>query len=304
MRVFVTGASGFVGSRLVPSLEAAGHETIASDLDVDVRDPDSVAKAFLAARPEAVIHLAAQSSVAASWRDPATAFRVNYLGARNVIRALEAHVPGARLLLVGSGDQYAPTALSAPPRHERDVLEPRSPYAKSKAAAEQLGCFAAQRGLDVVCIRAFNHTGAGQDTQFVASDFAKQVAEIAAGRRAPEMRVGNLESARDFLHVDDVIDAYGRLIDPNVPRGIYNVASGIGTPIRALLDILCELASVTPSIEVAPERFRPTDCVVGDASRLRNATGWRPKTALRETLQELLAYWSEHPDRDGSAARA
>jgi GDP-4-dehydro-6-deoxy-D-mannose reductase len=170
-------------------------------------------------------------------------------------------------------------------------LAPRSPYARSKAAAEVLGNEAAARGLDVIRLRPFNHTGAGQTPQFVASDFAKQVSEIAAGRRAPQMRVGNLDSLRDFLHVDDVLDAYLGLLDRSAPADIYNVASGEGTSIRDLLDMLCDIADVTPDVEIDPERFRPTDWVIGDASRLRKATGWKPTRMLRDALVELVEYW-------------
>ncbi len=296
MRVYVTGGSGFVGQRLIPRLVEAGHEVTASDREVDVSAPRAMADAFARARPDAIVHLAAQSSVAASWRDPAVAYRVNFLGARSVLQALANQVPRARLLLVGSGDQYAPTQPGSPPLSERDSLRPRSPYARSKTAAEQLGSLAAADGLDVLRIRAFNHTGAGQSVQFVASDFSQQIAEILAGSRPPEMRVGNLDAVRDFLHVDDVVGAYLRLLEPEAPADIYNVASGEGTSIRSLLETLCEIASVSPNIEIDPARFRPTDWMRGDAGRLRRVTGWRPATPLRDALAELLAFWRAHPE--------
>jgi GDP-4-dehydro-6-deoxy-D-mannose reductase len=291
MRVYLTGAGGFVGRRLIRRLEAEGHETTATDSEVDVTDPVAVAASVRDARPEALVHLAAVSSVAASLHDPNLAERVNLEGARSVIGALEQHAPGARLLLVGSGDMYGVMAPGDAPRSERDPLAPRSPYARSKAAAEVLGNEAAARGLDVIRLRPFNHTGAGQTPQFVASDFAKQVSEIAAGRRAPQMRVGNLDSLRDFLHVDDVLDAYLGLLDRGAPADIYNVASGEGTSIRDLLDMLCDIADVAPDVEIDPERFRPTDWVIGDASRLRKATGWKPTRTLRDALVELVEYW-------------
>jgi GDP-4-dehydro-6-deoxy-D-mannose reductase len=297
MRIFVTGAQGFVGRRLTRRLEAAGHVVIGVDVgDFDIVDPDAVRDAIDAAAPEAVIHLAALSSVADSWRDPAIVYRVNYLGSRNLLHAIEDRAPGARILLIGSGDQYAPSEPGRPPWRETDPLRPRSPYARSKAAAEQLGTLAAARGLDVVRVRPFNHTGAGQDTRFVAADFARQVARIESGDAAPEMRVGNLDSVRDFLHVDDVLDAYECLLAPQVPAAVYNIASGSGISIREVLAILCQLAGVDPSIEIDPARHRPTDYMVGDASRLHAATGWTPKIPLEELLQELLDHWRQTPD--------
>ncbi len=293
MRVYVTGAGGFVGGRLLPALEAAGHAVIAADQEVDVTSREAVAEAFRAARPDAVIHLAAQSSVARSLRDPGAAWRVNYLGTRAVLQALAEAAPRARLLAIGSADQYSPSGPGAEPFDETTPLRPRSPYARSKAAAEQLARLACRDGLDVVCVRAFNHTGRGQTDTFVVPDFAHQVARIAAGLRAPRMRVGNLESVRDFLDVRDVVDAYLRLLDPAVPADVYNVASGRGWRIADILDGLCERAGVSPQIETDPDRHRPTDWLVGDPRKLEAATGWRPAHAFEATLDEVLDDWRE-----------
>jgi len=291
MRVYLTGARGFVGPRLVRRLAQAGFETFGADVEVDVTDLDAVERALATARPGAVIHLAAQSSVAASWRDPGDCFRVNYLGSRCVLRALARQCPEARLLLIGSAEQYDISRPGSRPRRESDPLCPRSPYARSKAAAEQLGSLAAEAGLDVVRVRAFNHTGPGQSMRFVVSDFAHQVAEIEAGLRPARLRVGNLESLRDFLDVDDVIEAYLALLDRSVPANIYNVASGQGVSIRSLLEGLCELADVQPVIETDSDRHRPTDWLVGDASRLRSVCDWQPQIPLRATLQRVLDHW-------------
>lgn len=299
MRIFVTGASGFVGQKLMPRLSAAGHEAIGADREVDVSDSTQIARALSEHAPDAVVHLAAMSSVAQSWKDPATCYRLNFLGTRCLLRAVEAEIPEARVLLIGSADQYVASAAQARPLAETTPLRPRSPYARTKAAGELLGREAARRGLDVVCIRAFNHTGAGQPDHFVASSFARQVAAIRLGRAAPLMRVGNLDSVRDFLHVDDVLRAYLALLDPGVAAGVYNVASEQGTPIREVLDRLFEIAEIEAAVEVDPERWRDTDWLVGDASKLRAATGWRPEIELDEILRELFADWLE---REGGGA--
>jgi GDP-4-dehydro-6-deoxy-D-mannose reductase len=291
MRVFVTGAGGFVGRRLVPALRAAGHEVAGSDREVDVTDPAAVARVLAQGRPEAIVHLAALSSVAASWQQPERCYRVNFLGTRSLLQAVLRETPSARVLLIGSADQYAPRSPRAQPLDESAPLLPRSPYARTKAAAERLGEEATRLGLDVVRVRAFNHTGAGQDDAFVASSFARQVAAIRAGRQAPVMRVGNLESVRDFLHVDDVIRAYAALLDPAVPADVYNVASGRATPIQEVLDGLLALAEIAPGVERDPARDRPTDWLVGDASRLRTTTGWRPERSLESILEELYIDW-------------
>lgn len=296
MRVFVTGAGGFVGRRLRPRLEGLGHRVIGADREVDVTDPRVLGPALADAAPDAVIHLAALSSVARSWREPALCYRLNFLGTRSLLECVAARCTDARVLLVGSADQYAPASGApggAAPFDETTPLRPRSPYARTKAAAEMLGEAAAADGLDVVRVRAFNHTGAGQADAFVVSSFARQVAAIRAGRQEPILRVGNLDSVRDFLHVDDVIDAYVALLDRKVPADVYNVAGGVATPIQTVLDRLIALAGIDPRVEIDPERFRPTDWLVGDAARLREVTGWQPRVPFDAILRELYDDWSK-----------
>jgi len=289
VRIWVTGAVGFVGSRLTRRLAAEGHDVIGVDREVEITDAALVAKHVAEARPDAIAHLAAQSSGARALREPEQTVRVNYFGARAVLEAARQHAPRARVLLVTSGEVYGSAAPGSPPFRECDPLAPGSPYARSKACADLLGAHYAAGGLDVVRVRPFNHTGPGQSETFVAPSFAHQVAAIGRGEHAGPLRVGNLDSVRDFLDVDDVISAYGLLLDPSVAPGPYNVASGVGRRIGDLLDDLLALAGVRWAIEVDPERVRPTDHAVGDASRLRAATGWRPRVAWRDTLSHLLA---------------
>jgi GDP-4-dehydro-6-deoxy-D-mannose reductase len=291
VRVFVTGASGFVGRHLVPHLRAQDHEVVATDLELDASDADAVAGFVARTAPDAIVHLAGVSSVAAARRDPALAFRVNFLGAHALLEAAARHAPRARVLLVGTGDAYGSAAPGDPPFSEAAALRPGSPYSRTKAAADLLGASYLERGLDVLRVRPFNHTGAGQRDVFVASSFARQLVEIERGMRADRLEVGNLASVRDFLDVSDVVEAYALLCEPGVPAAAYNVASGRGVSAGALLHCLCALARLSPRIEVAEERFRPTDQSIGDASRLRAATGWAPKISLETTLEHLLAHW-------------
>jgi GDP-4-dehydro-6-deoxy-D-mannose reductase len=289
VRIWITGAAGFVGRRLASSLFEAGHTVIGVDREVEITDAPRVARSLASARADAVVHLAAMSSPAHALRAPEPAARVNYWGTRAVLEAALCHAPEARVLLVTSGEVYGSNELGAAAFREEDPLAPRTPYARSKACADLLGARYAERGLDVVRVRPFNHTGPGQAPDFVVPAFARQVAAIAAGRSGPRLAVGNLASVRDFLDLDDVVDAYQRLLDRSVPAGAYNVASGIGRRIGEVLDTLIELSGARCEIEVDPERVRPTDVSVGDASRLRAATGWEPHTPWRETLSRLLA---------------
>jgi len=291
VRVFVTGARGFVGGHLVPRLRAEGIEVTATDRDLDVTDRAAVAAKLQQAQPDAIVHLAAQSSVAASAANPEETHRVNTGGARSVLEGALRCEPPPRVLLVGSADQYGSAAPGAPPFREDSPLAPASAYARSKAEAEQLGAAFAERGLEVVRIRAFGHCGPGQSDAFALSSFARQIAEIEADRRAPVLRVGNLDSVRDFLDVDDVVDAYVRLLDRGVAADVYNVASGVGWRLRDLLDLLLERSHRRAAIEPDPELVRPADHSVGDASRLRAATGWKPEVPIARMLERLLDDW-------------
>jgi len=293
VRALVTGAAGFVGTHLVPRLEAAGYAVTATDLELDVGDAAAVAARVAELEPELVVHLAAIASPPQAALAPAVTYRVNFLGTRSVLEAAARHAPQARVLLVCSADAYGSSAPGSPPFDETSPLRPRSPYARSKAAAELLGGAYAARGLDVVSTRSFNHTGPGQSDAFVLSSFARQAAEIACGCRAPLMRVGNLDSVRDFLDVEDVVRAYVALCGRHVPGGVYNVASGRGVRVGDALERILALAGVRPRIEIDPVRFRPTDHAVGDARRLRQATGWEPRIPLEDTLQRVVAYWRE-----------
>ena len=297
MRIFVTGASGFVGQKLLPRLTAAGHDAIGADREIDVTDFNRLNGALVEHAPEAVIHLAAMSSVALSWKEPEACYRLNFVGTRNLLRSVEASVPTARVLLVGSADQYSATRSQSQPLDETTPLRPRSPYARSKAAGELLGEEATRRGLDVVRVRAFNHTGAGQPDLFVVSSFARQVAAIRLGIQTPVMRVGNLESVRDFLHVEDVLRAYLALLDPRVPADVYNVASERSTPIQQILDRLIEIGGIEAAVETDSERWRETDWLVGSARKLRDATGWAPEISLDSILQELYDDWLARESR-------
>jgi GDP-4-dehydro-6-deoxy-D-mannose reductase len=292
VRVLVTGAAGFVGSHLVPALAARGATPLATDRDeLDTTDAEALDARLAHERPDAVVHLAAVSSVVAAAREPALAFRVNFLGAQALLAAVARRAPRARVLLVGSGECYGALPEGAPPADERTPLRPRSSYAHTKAAADLLGAAWAARGLDVVRVRAFSHTGPGQPDAFVLSGFARQLVEIEKGLSEPILRAGNLDSIRDFLDVRDVVEAYAALLDPRAPAAAYNVASGVGLRVGQLLERLMQRIGVRAEVRVEAARWRPADRSIGDARRLRAATGWAPRIALEQTLASLADDW-------------
>lgn len=295
MRVLVTGAGGFVGGRLRPRLAEAGDVVIGVDREVDVADAEGVAKCVSAHAPDAVVHLAALAFVPDSVAAPEATFRVNYLGTRSVLEAVRRHAPGARVLIVSSGHVYGTSSLDAPVFDERADLRPESPYATTKAAADLLARGYAERGVDVVRARPFNHTGRGRPAHFVEASLARQIALIERGLAPPRLAVGNLDAVRDFLDVEDVVAAYLCLLDRRVPAGAYNVASGVPRTARDVLEALLALSglggpSAPTRVEIAvqPELWRPTDRAVGDATRLREVTGWAPTVPFDATLRALL----------------
>jgi GDP-4-dehydro-6-deoxy-D-mannose reductase len=303
--VLVTGAAGFAGSHLLEHLASASGDLVAwtrssapADLaslarweQVDLLDRDRVRSAIAGLRPARVFHLAGLPHVAESWSDTAKPLAANVMATHNLLDALRrAHIP-ARVLISGSAMVYAATAE---PLREDDPVAPASPYAVSKLAQEQLGLRAIDEdGVEVVVTRSFNHTGPRQRPSFVAPGIAQQIARIERAAQEPVIRVGNMEAQRDFLDIRDTVRAYAALMQSGDSGAIYNVASGVGRSIRSVLDGLLARARVPIRIETDPARLRPNDTpvLVGDASRLRRATGWAPSVSFEQMLDDLLAYW-------------
>jgi GDP-4-dehydro-6-deoxy-D-mannose reductase len=312
MRVLVTGADGFVGRYLVRRLLDDGREVYAAIrpaagpvqdgfteveraavrwLPLELTDADSV-RHTVGLPYDAVVHLAAVASGPDALRDPGYAWSVNAAGTARVVQALaDARRDGRgdpQVLVASSGEVYG--RGDGTPRREHDPLEPCSPYAASKVGAEAAALEAWRRtGLRVVIARAFAHTGPGQDDRFVVPAFARRL-KFAKQIGAPVVKVGNLEPVREFLHVQDVVDAYARLLMKGEAGEAYNIASGQGISLEDLLFKLADLVGVRPIVEADPELMRPADVpyLVGDATKLRTATGWAPRYSLEATLQQVL----------------
>lgn len=302
-RLWVTGGSGFSGRHLCAELRDRGHDVLVVDrqaesdqvIDLDLARPDAVRVALEADLPDAILHLAAQSSGRVSLADPVGTVHNNISithGLLEAIRGLEA-TRRPRLLAVGSCEEYGFVASPKElPLREDQPLRPSNPYAVSKAA-QTLLCQQYRRtwGLEVLAVRAFTHTGPGQDAQFVFSSWAKQIASIE--RRGGKLRVGNLAVSRDVSDVRDVARAYADLLEVDWPWDVTNLCSGRETTLEQVLAILVEAANVPVEVEVDPDLFRPADVprFVGDPARLRELTGWIPSTPIETTLGDLLEDW-------------
>jgi GDP-4-dehydro-6-deoxy-D-mannose reductase len=308
-RVLVTGANGFVGCHLVRLLgtkRLAVHgavfgrenEALIRALlpagrrhELDLRGGAQVRKLVSALEPDVVFHLAAQSHVPTSWREPELTLRINALGTLALLEAVAARAPEATVVLISSGDIYE---IASGPTSERTPYRPRNPYALSKLAADLLGEYMhLSRGLKVIRLRPFNHVGPGQSPMFVLASFARQVARIEAGLQPPTLKVGNLDVERDFTDVRDMVRAYWLAARRCTPGECYNVASEQTYSIRAVLEALLTLARRPIEVQVDPALYRPSENVrqCADSAKFRAATSWAPRIGIERTLRDVLHFW-------------
>ena len=298
----VTGASGFVGCHLVRELALCGARVHGLGIEppratlpleqwhmADIADAGALGLAVVAARPDIVVHLAGQASAGKSFEFPVETFRANAHGTWQLMLAVRAAAPQARVLAIGTGEIYGPQPAGS--RADEDTpLRPVSPYALSKAAADLYAQMAAADGLDVVRTRSFAHAGSGQDPRFAVPSWARQIAAIERGAAPPVLRVGNLDITRDLCDVRDVARAYVALLLRGTSGKAYNVCRGEGITLARLLESLQSMAQVPLRLEVDAARLRPADVpyLVGDPARIHADTGWRAETPLDNTLEAVL----------------
>lgn len=329
MRLLITGADGFVGSHAaehfggLPEWEVHGtflpgrtpaHDSVPAGLSLhplDLHDSAAPGRLLRTIRPDAILHLAAQAFVPASVADPTGTFQTNIMGGVSLLEAvrelcdLTGRSPA--LLLISTGEVYGRVPEDRQPITEAEPLHPNNPYAASKAAIDLIAQqYRRSYGLAVTVVRPFNHIGPRQSPVFVASDFARQVAGIAAGRRPAVMNVGNIEVRRDFTDVRDVVRAYRLLLERPTEAAVLNVCSGTAIRVADILTALARIAGVAVEVRTEAGRLRPYDvpAVVGSCRALTDATGWRPEIPLERTLVDTYAWWSARiGTEDGEAAR-
>jgi GDP-4-dehydro-6-deoxy-D-mannose reductase len=256
---------------------------------IDLLNRDSVRTALERLRPGIVYHCAGAAHVGRSWDSTEPTFAINVRGTHHLVEGLrDAGIP-ARVLVPGSALVYA---ASDGPLKEDDQLAPASPYALSKLAQELVGS-GNPGGPDVLVARAFNHFGPRQDPWFVASGFARRIADIEKGHWAPEISVGNLDAKRDLTDVRDTVRAYQLIAERGAPGRPYNVCSGRAITVRELLQMMIERATVPVRIKIDPARYRPNDLpvLVGDPRRIHEELGWTAEIPLERTLDDLLSFW-------------
>ncbi|HAO92520.1 MAG: hypothetical protein A2X93_04425 [Deltaproteobacteria bacterium GWC2_56_8] len=311
-KVLITGIAGFAGSQLAESLRARGVEVWGITIDdsignlagvsglnlvkCDLLDFPALREVIAGVRPDVVFHLAAQSAPSLSFKFPGETLRVNIFSTLNLFEAIVECSPESRIVNVGSGDEYGEVAEKDLPAKETAELRPLNPYAVSKVTQDLLAFqYWKSKGLKAVRCRPFNHYGPRQSEVFVCSDLARQIAEIEAGIRAEKrVMVGNLEAAKDFLYVKDVISAYELLAEKGEFGGVYNICSGKAVKIREIIEALVSFSTERIDILQDPGKLRPADvqALYGDAGRLK-ALGWKQEYPLEKGLKDLLEFWRE-----------
>ena len=311
MRALITGLNGFAGSHLADFLLAQGNIELfggvfgncdnivhldkrVTFIEGDLRDLHFAQALLAQALPDRIYHLAGQAFAPVSWQDPWATIEVNLRAEVNVLHAAAQAQSTARVLVIGSFDEYGRVDASHLPVTEDTPLHPDSPYAVSKIAQDFLGLqYFQSHHLHVVRVRPSNHIGPRQSEQFVTSNFAKQIAAIEAGAREPVLFVGNLDAQRDFTDVRDMVRAYYLALERGAPGEVYNIGSGRAYPIQQVLDLMLKQSRAPIRVEQDAARLRPSDTPIMyvDSTKFRAQTGWEPRIPLEQSLRDILDYW-------------
>jgi GDP-4-dehydro-6-deoxy-D-mannose reductase len=261
-----------------------------------MRDYHSVRKVINDIKPEKIFHLAAQSFVPTSWHAPQETLTTNIVGELNIFEAVREAGINPWIQLACSSEEYGLVHEDEVPIKETNPLRPLSPYGVSKVTQDLLGYqYFQSYGLKVVRTRAFNHEGPRRGDVFVTSNFAKQIAEIEAGKKEPVIYVGNLDARRDYTDVRDIVRAYWLATEKCEPGEVYNICSGRDWKIKDMLAYLLKQSKVKVEIKQDPARMRPSDVqiLLGDNSKFVKQTGWQPEIPFEKTLEDILNYWRE-----------
>ena len=313
-RVLITGITGFVGSHLAEFLLSKEYEVYGIErprsqnenisgirdrlklFEADIRDAASMRRLIKTIEPDYIFHLAAQSFVQLSFTAPEETIVTNITGNLNVLEAVRQLNLDPVIHVAGSSEEYGLVKEDEIPIKEENPLRPLSPYGVSKIAQENLSIqYHRSYGLKTVVTRAFNHTGPRRGEVFATSNFAKQIAEIEKGKKEPVIHVGNLEAKRDWTDVRDIIKAYLLAVEKCDYGEPYNICSGKAWKISEMLDTLLNLSGTKVETRQDPKRLRPSDVpiLLGDYTKFKEKTGWRPEIPFETTLKDLLDYWRE-----------
>lgn len=312
MKSMIIGAAGFVGPYLAEAILASDSEAqvVCTKLpfekveipgcriiDLNILEPEELLSVLNSEKPDYIYHLAAQSSVAVSWKKPQLTVDINIKGALNLLETLRQLDFKPRTLIVGTGEEYGHVRPQDIPLREDTRLDPGNVYAVTKATQNMLASlYSKAYGIDVMMTRSFNHIGPKQTPVFVVADFASQVVKIEKGLQEPVIRVGNLSAMRDFTDVRDVVKGYVMLCASGKSGETYNVGRGKAVKIEDILKLILSKSAADIRVEVDPDKLRPVDVPIiePDISKITADTGWIPEISLEQTIDETLSYWREN----------
>ena len=312
--IFVTGAEGFAGTLLTQQLRQRGYRVVAGvrnrarklaferqsgkAIVCDVSDAINVARAIASVRPDAIVHLAGYSHPRAATENPLEAYQSTVTGWANVMDAVRRTVPRARILLVSACDVYGNAGSDGQPLSESTVPQPVSTFGSLKLAAETLAhTFYEKYHLNLTIARPFHYTGAGQPETFFYGAVAKRLARWDVGTDGDQFSWPDLSCRRDLLHVQDLVDAYERLLHDGEPNEVYNVCSGDARTCSEIVQMMIQTLRLPISLSDQPaeldDEFVPTYC--GDNAKLRAAIGWQPTHTVDGAVQDLVrSYQRQH----------
>jgi len=313
-KVLITGITGFVGSHLARHLlsqkmydiigtyrSETGLEELKKQNQqirfkkLDLNNADAVEEVIVSENPDYICHLAAQASPSKSFSSPVETLTNNIISEFSILDTLRKHkLEQVRVLIISTGEIYGMVTPSDIPVDEETPLRPTTPYAVSKIAQDYLSLqYHLSYKIDTVRVRPYNHIGPGQKEGFVVSDFAKQIAEIEAGKKDPVLSVGNLDAGRDFTDVRDVVRAYELALQKGKSGDVYNIGFGKSHKIADVLQTLLSFSKTKIAVKVDPNKFRPIDVpeIVCDYQKFHKLTGWKPEIPFERTLQDILDYW-------------
>lgn len=306
-KVLIIGGAGFVGNYLIEKLKVEAelyvtklkNEIIDIEdiniLDLDLLKISEIEKVLREIKPEYIYNLAAQSSVALSWKNPQLTVDINIKGIINLlesIKSIENYFP--RILLIGSSEEYGD--FSNGKIDENEKIIPKNIYAATKVFQSMISkIYVEAYKMNIIYVRPFNHIGPKQSPMFVVSDFCKQVAEIEKGKQDSIIYVGNLQAKRDFSDVRDIVNIYVEIIKKGKIGEIYNVGSGKAISVEKILNIILKNSSKNISVELDPKKIRPIDVPIieADTTKLRNAIDYIYLYSIEETIKDILNYWRE-----------
>ena len=292
-KTLILGGSGFVGTHML-ARSPDWTKTIVEGRGVDIRDKEALRFLIKNTQPDYVVNLAAITTVKEAIVSPKDSYDITFYGSLNVLEILRDCKFQGTFLYVSSSEVYGHPAASSLPLNENSILAPMSPYSVGKIATEYL-CSYWQKAnnFSIIIARPFTHIGPGQSDRFSIASFSRQVSKIVQGEQDPVIKVGDINTTRDFTDVRDIVDAYWLLLESGKSGEIYNVCSGKENKISSVLDRLVSASGQNIDIQIDSDRLRNIEQqrIVGSAQKLREATGWVPKISLEDTLSDMLNYW-------------